>query len=440
MNKKEKLNQLLAQAKALSEKSDRTPDETANLKSLIDEAKILKQEIADEADMAKNLADLTEFNEKPVVAVNKGFHEKSGSALLTENKGENGQFEEVEFDFGGLTEKQAKAIKEPVYAKAFMAFLRGREDKIDYKVLQEGRDDLGGFLVPAQIESEILKRESQEPMFYDAVGKATTSSNKVIFPTRPYSGDGIKETPYGISYTGELGTSTPQPDKTFGEKTIEIFTGSFTVEFSNDLLEDTGNILITEIISEANEAFLLGQEYYISRGSGVGCPKGIHTNLATSGEILVDSIGSTIAAAMMSEIIKFNGKLPKQYRANSRYFSSETAFHELCAVKDGSNNLINQFGRIQNTEGMANGFTPRILGKPIDTAPYMDDPASNAILLLHGNFQRGYRWITRSGLVMTPYGEGDKAMLTTNRSGMHFKFRNGGDVVRPWMFRAAKQA
>ncbi|HLO97243.1 MAG TPA: phage major capsid protein [Fimbriimonas sp.] len=440
MNKKERLNQILAQAKALSEKTDRTAEETETYKSLIAEGNTLKQQLSEETEMSRSLADLNDFNNLPANQIPKGLtiESKAGTALITESK--DGREETIEFDFGGLSQKQHKAIRETVYRKSFMALLRGVADTADFKVLSEGRDPDGGYLVPAQMETEILKRESQEPMFYDAVGKSTTSSDKVTFPTRPYSGDGIKETPYGISYTGELGTSVTQPDKTFGEKSVEIYTGSFIVEMSKDLLEDTGNTLVTEIRDEAMEAYLLGMEYYISRGTGVGCPKGIHTNLATSGEISVDNIGSSIAASMMSEIVKFNGKLPKQYRANSRYFSSETTFHELCAVKDGNNNLINQFGRVSTQEGMAGAYTPRILGKPIDTAPYMDDPASNSILLLHGNFQRGYRFIMRSGLVVTPYGEADKAMLTANKVGFHFKFRNGGDVIRPWMFRAAKQA
>lgn len=439
MNKKERLNQLLAEAKALNEKSDRTAEETAKLKSLIAEGKKLNQELSDESDITKSLSELQSFNEDPANAIPKGYRieQKVGTALVSEK----GDKESIEFDFGGLSEKQLRVTREPSYCKAFWAFMRGHDDQADYKTLIEGRDELGGFLVPAQVEAEILKRESQEPMMFDAVGKSTSSSSdKVVFHTRPYSGDGIKETPYAMSYTGETGTSVTQPDLTFGQKSIEIFTGSFIVETSKDLLEDTGSLLMNEIRDEAQECFLIGNEYYVSRGTGVGCPKGIHTNLATSGEIVVDSIGSSIAAAMMSEIVKFNGKLPKQYRANSRYFSSEMTFHELCALKDGSNNLINMFGRIQNTDGMANGFTPRILGKQIDTAPYMDDPASNAILLIHGNFQRGYRWISRTGLAVTPYGEGDKAMLTANKVGWHFRFRQGGDVIRPWMFRAAKQA
>lgn len=440
MNKQQRLNELIAKAQGLNSKADRTPEEQAELSKALADATALKAEIESDNQNSNALAELNKFSNEPTNFVPKGvkYEGKGGSALVTEQPDGT---ETLEYDFGGLNEKQSKAIREPGYAKAFGRLLRGKEDVADLKALSEGLDTGGGYLVPPQMEAEILKRESAEPMLFDLVGKRTSSrSDKVVFPTRPYTGDDVKETPYGITYTGESGPVVGQPDKTFGEKEIQVFTGSFDVEFSADLLEDTGNALLAEIQSEANEAYNLGMEWMVTKGVGVGTPRGILSALATAGAIEVISIGSTINAAMMKQLILFGKELPKQYRAGAMHVMSDGVFHEFSAVLDSNNNLVNMFGRIDKNEGLVNALRPTFMGKPLETAPYMDEAGSNAILDIYGNFARAYYFVTRSGLTMTPYGEGDKEMLRANRRGVNFKFRNGGDVVRPWMLKAAKQA
>ncbi|MBS1725369.1 MAG: phage major capsid protein [Armatimonadetes bacterium] len=421
----QKFQTVLAEAKALNEKENRTDEETKSLSEKIAEGKELKGIIQQLEEQEADLKELGEFDNTPANNYKKAeIDGKDGEAILRNNKIE-------ELTGFGLTEKAARAIVEPSYKKAFLKFSLGKEDKADLKALSEGSDPDGGYLVPPDIRNEVIARSAHPTRYLDFIDTIPTVRDVVKYPKLNYTTDDIYSNPMRIAWGGETGDSDEADNPQWGEVKIEVFTGRFFIEFSRDLRDDCPQTLESILSDLAVDSYRLGMEQIHLQGTGNDRPLGIMANAGEDGGIDTVNIGSTLGAGTPAELIKAVMTLPEQYSDNCQGFLTRSTFGEFDGLSDADNNLINLFGVSDKQTGLTQARIPQLLGYDLYKSAFVASVGIGNLIMLFGNVRRAYKRVQRLILSAEPYGLQDKSMLKANQMGLHFRFREGGRTVQP---------
>lgn len=261
-----------------------------------------------------------------------------------------------------------------------------------YAANAESTDTGGGYLVPAQILNQILRRLPALSPLLGLVHEFPASSDRVVWPrARRNTTSG-----YGSIYTSAfVGTFVPEvPSATAGEN--EPIFGEFDITInkaralaiaSQDFVEDAGNFVsfLTED-GAANMALL--REYAIIAGTGKGSePLGI-TNMPTASsspteeQILtvdiegttVDTISNTHASlGSANKLLDLYYSRPGQYRRQP-----SCAWVMNSATEKAIRKLTDAQGRyLWSVEGMLGDPANGLLGKPVQISEFMPSDGTN---------------------------------------------------------------
>lgn len=413
----------------LSAKESLNDDERSQFKAALDQADTLKKDI----ELAERSANLKGWIEEPA---KKGvsFYGQDGKASL--GLDEEGEVKGIQFEGTGMTDKQFRALCEPSYGKAFRQYLKGKEDAADLKAMSEGLDRDGGYLVPPQMMREIIKRESDTAETVDLVRTLDgVTGDKVTWPKLDYSTDDIYRNAIRIQWSGESGGESQQEIK-WGKIEIPIYTGMFQVELYRDFVEDAGIDTMAVVGEEARDSYRLGIDDVLVNADGVGKPHGLLFNPGGTNQPPTGNLGNPVTA---DNLISFVYGLPNQYLAGARGLLNSLTFATWATIKDTANNYV--FGLTNNTDGgLMRARQLDLLGYGLALSPFMPVPGSANKVFIFGQFRKAYIRARRLAMTAEPYGLQDKAMLTANKIGIHFRFREGGAVVQPRALKVGVQS
>jgi len=238
--------------------------------------------------------------------------------------------------------KQTRHIIQPVYRKAYLKFLRAVRMETgmawqqltteEQKALSEGNDSAGGFLVPPDMQAEMLARTAQRSVFRRLARIVNTSRDKVIFPrVAPASatasglasgGGSVFSSAFIGGWVGETPAFT-ETDPVFGTFEINIRKIRVATKLSNDFIADAViNVASWLAQNGAENMALVEDQGFINGDGGALQPMGIlnDPNLVT-----VDVEGSTAqtisnasGAGSSDKLIKNQVYgLPAQYADNA---------------------------------------------------------------------------------------------------------------------------
>lgn len=141
-------------------------------------------------------------------------------------------------------------------------------DDMDRKALTVATNANGGFLVPDEYSSELLKLLREKSPIRQYARVMQVEASEIIFP-RKVSGTAAVWTDEGDDMT--------ESGMTFEQVKIANHELSTFVIVSNKLIEDNAYALEGELLADFSEDFAAKEALAFLKGTGTGQPKGILT-------------------------------------------------------------------------------------------------------------------------------------------------------------------
>ncbi len=433
----QKINGYQAKADAITE------DEAKDFDSAIVEAEGLKAQIEEASKRLGRMEDLRKFHEDPSFKLpisaapeaKAEGGEREGTDLLAFDP-ETGRKRIIDGEGWAINAKTFLAISQPEYRKAWCKMLRtGREslDELERKALAEGTDSDGGYLVPPEILARIVTRKPHPTEILSNITRIATSRDRVMFPKFKYTTDDIASVGLAVQWTGETGTTTEDTSlQNWGQVEIPIHAGSFEIQASEDIIEDSAFNLEAFMVQKANEIYALTLDNVIVSGNGVAKPAGILLNPGAADQPATANVGNPATA---DNILAWFYGLPPQYATNAKVLLNRTSVYATWAqLKDTANNYIG-FLRSNTDGGLATARLDELLGAPCIFSAYMPSAGAGNKVAVYGDFKELYTLAERLGLSVKETTDRDVA--NQGKRSWRFRFRVGGMVIQD---RAAKVA
>ena len=357
-----------------------------------------------------------------------------------------------------LGERKLTALKSGAYKDAFRDYItnstrhgaewRGQMKGEALKVLQEGRDDAGGFWIPPDVRSDLIKKMAATAVIRRNAYAFTTGSDMVTFPKVTYTTDNKYTSGVRFSWTAEApATSISEAtNPVAGRVTIPVYTATAAIILTRAMIEDSQFDVLGFASNLLGEAFGLGEEDAFTSGDGAGKPEGIltHSNATVahaSGGMYVFSgssanvtwAGATIATPVSTQgLLGTEAALPPQYENGAKWYFNKS-------TKAMIRSLVDTTGRPlwipQDTyPTYANGYTPSLLGYGFESAQFMPDPAADSKSVLFGDLG-GYYIADRVGLSVEVLRE---VRALQDEVVLYARKRVGAKLVHDWRVKLLK--
>lgn len=294
---------------------------------------------------------------------------------------------------------QTRAIMQPEYRAAYVKWLRNgsRSDSLAFaqltreeqNALSEGSSSAGGFVVPPDIQAEILARLPQLSVMRRLARVIPTSRDKLQFPA--VAANATSGSIYSSGFVGGWVGETPafsDTDPSFQQFEISVKKLRVATKMSNDWLADAASNMLAFLAQNGAENMALVEDNGFIAGDGTALqPRGILNSSVTT----VDVEGST--ANTISNSTSNAGSTPKIqtliYSVPSQY--AERASWLMCRAIEGAvAGLVDSNGRFiwqaQQASGLGTGMPRTIGGYPVYNSEFVpDDGADTNKVLVFGD-------------------------------------------------------
>jgi HK97 family phage major capsid protein len=355
----------------------------------------------------------------------------------------------------GVGDPKLSALKSGAYKDAFNEYIRSAATKramkdASMKVLNEGADESGGFWVPPDFRSEVVKKIAAGTTVRQDAFVFTTGSDVVKFPRVNYTTDDKYTSGVRFGWGGALAAAdiSEATNPIAGQETIPVHLAAAAVMLTRSQLEDTAFDVLGYLSMVLAEAYMLGEEDVFWNGTGAGQPTGIlaHPNasVAHSGGGMYVTTGTSakldwgyVTAASGTPgkgIIGLEAALPPQYEANAKFYGNKAVWANVRGFSDTTGrplwNLVDQW------PSMSNGYAATLLGYPVRKTQFMPDVAADSLSIALGDL-KGYYIPDRVGLSIEIFRElrglRDEVVVYARK-------RLGGQLVQDWRVKLLKAA
>jgi len=269
-----------------------------------------------------------------------------------------------------------------------MASLRALEQK----ALSAGTGTDGGFTVPTEVESTIMRALTEISPIRAIAGNRQVSSTSF---KKPFARTGA-----AAGWVAETGaraeTDTPVLEE-LDFPTMELYAMPAA---SQTLLDDSAVDIEAWIAEEVRIAFAAQENTAFVSGNGTNKPKGFldYDQVADAswswgniGYVATGADGAFAGTDPEHALFDLIYTLNAGYRGNANWVMNRSTQAEVRKIKDGDGNYIWQ-------PASEAGARPMILGFPVVETEDMPGIASNETAIAFGDFQRGYLVVDRIGI------------------------------------------
>jgi HK97 family phage major capsid protein len=402
------------------------------LANLAKRGRELKALVADEQKReaeAKDVAELKSFLEKPApqvpVAATRpinddrdgrksleagGWEFKQGLAFKQTSTGQKVEMYSERVLFGPLPEneqeasyfRKTRAALQPAYRDTYNKYIltaaKGRSESMAFaqltpaeqKALSEGQDDAGGYLVPPDVQAELLVRLPQFSVIRRYARIQSTSRDTLRYPrVAPAAATegGLASGGASIFSSGFVGTwvgETPaftDKDPGFGQFDISIKKARVATKLSNDFVSDSAVDILAFLARNGAENLALVEDLGFFRGDGAALqPLGI----LNGGASTVDVEGST--ANTISNTTAATGTAPKLFdvlfAVPPQYRTARSCVWVMTPTSEGkTRKLVDANGRYQfamSTDmGSGLGSGRALLNYTVENSPFMQEDGTD---------------------------------------------------------------
>ncbi len=271
---------------------------------------------------------------------------------------------------------------------------RGRADLSpeEMRVLVEDTDSAGGYLVPEDMRTEIIKELPAFTIIRQNARVQSTGRDVVVIPrlTGATGGDqdvftsAVQVTWADETMTDDEGLTEPA----FGQERVPVNKMIAKTRLSSDFLMDAEADVIGLLNSLYAEAFGLGEDQAFVNGNGVSRPKGIFQDTDN-----IDTVNSGDANNVTADgLIDLVYDLPPQYRQRAKFIMRSTSERDIRKLKDGNGDYLWQ-------PGLQLGQPATLLSYPILSTEFAPAIGAGTIPILFGDLFT--YWIyDRTGMTM----------------------------------------
>jgi len=426
----QRLGATIDRAEALMKQEKLSGDESVELDRCIEEGAALKADI----ERTHKAEGIVEWGRKsggvpPLAASLVGM--QPAGAVQVEHKNGNpfvsGDGDQL------LDEKTLRLISSTEYKSAYRSFLRGGDRGMkteELKVLQEGADTAGGYLVPDEILARLIAKEPAPTSVAARVTRMQTGRDALVIPRQTYATDNIYTSAMRVTWTGEIpatATTHRVTEPTFGQARIPIYTAMMSLPVSRDMIEDAMFPIISWCTQKFGETIDLLMDNMVINGTGAGQPSGILRN--PNGTDEPATVASGAAATVTADgLLSLAYALNEQYDQNAAFVMNKTNVAQAVAkLKDGDGRYI--WGAGTQDSGLNVPAVRRdLLGYPVALNALMPNVGVGTYPIIFGDL-RGYYLVTRVAMSIETLRE---LYAETNQILLLGRVRFGGMVVEPW--------
>ena len=252
---------------------------------------------------------------------------------------------------------------------------------LEARALGVGTGSAGGFTVPQDFLSEIVKRMKAFGAVQRVARVVTTESGADMpFPTMDDSAN--------VGRILAENTQLTQTDVAFGTKTLKAYVySSDLVLVSLQLMMDTAFDIEGDLKDALGERIGRIMNQHFTTGSGTAQPQG----LVTGGTVGVTGATGTTgtfgadSGVIYDNLVSLIHSVDPAYRASGRcrWMIGDTALAAVRKVKNTQNQPLWQ-------PSMQEGTPDSLLGYPVEINPDMPAPAASAKTIAFGDFMAGY--------------------------------------------------
>ena len=251
-----------------------------------------------------------------------------------------------------------------VYKKSMMKALRTNFRDISNE-LKVGTDESGGYLVPEEMEADIVNGLEDENIVRKLATKVQTSGlHKInIAATKP------------AALWVEEGGQLTFGDGTFDQVALDAHKLHVGIKVTEELLYDAAFNLEKYITEEFTRALANAEEDAFLNGDGVNKPTGIFDS-KKGGELGLTTKAQTITA---DELIDLVYSLDRPYRKKAAFILNDATVAQIRKLKDVNGAYIWQ-------PSLKDGEPDRLLGYPAYTSAFAPKAEKGKLAVAFGDF------------------------------------------------------
>ena len=293
-------------------------------------------------------------------------------------------------------------------------------EKVTNRVMSEGTDTAGGYLVPDEYASFIVEKMKDLPFLTNLVSSIVVNSDTIKIPRQNASAT--------VAITNE-GSSITSSDASFTQITLTPYNLAGYVNVTGQLIEDaaTNPGIVEFIVTDLVRAIGEKQDEYLVKGTGSSQPAGLLSEFKASGSNITiknaTDTHNTITQAQLDSVVD---SMPTTALSAGECFwvCSKAALPVLRGVKNaaGVYAVTPVHDRVANPT-IPNGARANMLGYPVYTV-------SDSIL---GNALTGPTGITASKAGAIFLVNGRNGLIKAERSGVNIATSDvAGNNFQKW--------
>jgi len=289
---------------------------------------------------------------------------------------------------GGKSDEELQGEKAKLEAKSFNRYLRKGLSSMsaeETKALSVDSDPDGGYLVTAQMSSEVVKKVFESSPIRQLADVMTISTDALeIIEDLDEAGSGwVGET------EPRLETSTPQIKKL----TIPVHELSASPKATQKILDDAAFNMEAWLTGKIAEKFSRDEATAFVLGNGVGKPTGFMAYAAGTGFNQIEQVNSGSAATITADgLIDLFYALKSSYRANAKFLMNRATVKIARKFKDVTS------GQYLWQPGLNGSAQDTILGAQVFEANDLALVGANLLSVAFGDFKQGYQIVDRVGI------------------------------------------
>lgn len=296
------------------------------------------------------------------------------------------------------------------------------------KAASEGIDEYGGYAVPIDFQTEVIRRIQGVTVMRGRARTMTTSRDRVELP-KLTGGDDQYPTAVRITWVDETPTAgTADTTPTWGTEPIDVETMMAETFLSRNLVEDAAFDLVAELTMSFGEGSGIDEDNRFLVGDGIGKPKGLLVDGDTVPTGMTEVNSGNASTLTWDGLIGLSYGIAAQYRRNAVWIMERATASAIRKMKDG-------MGRYLWEPNQQAGQPANLLGFPVLEQEIMPTIGAGTYPILFGDPQ-GYRIVDRVGMTVERYL--DSATARINSVVYVMRRRLGGKLVEPWRWAVQK--
>lgn len=298
----------------------------------------------------------------------------------------------------------------PEYRAAFLAWAKHGDAAVPMQikaVLEKAVNSQGGYLVPIEFETAIVKKMYNANLMRQ-LGTVIRTTSQVNIP--------MEANLPTFGWIDELGTF-PTTNPTVGQTVLRAYKLGGIITVSEELMDDAFINVADYIADRSSLSAGFAEEAAYIGGDGTLKPTGVLTTVLASGSTYTSAAPTAVTSA---DALGMFYTLGRAYRKNASFVFADTAVKGLRTEKATTGQYI-------WAPALTAGAPDTLLGKPVYTSDFLAAVSATAVTGLFGDFSY-YQIVDRVGWSMQRLNE---LYAATGQVGFRMWERTDGLLLRP---------